>query len=172
MGHEDWLQVTAEVSIAFAGFSGLAAGLRDRSGRRTKINQSRLLTIVETSLSALLFCLVPVVLHGFGMSEGSAYRLSAFLFLCGFVPTCWRGFRRYLEAAGESVVDGDGRLGLYSIAGALTSLVAGVLCAVGIPGHALSTLYLLALAGTLVIGAINFAGFVSTLADVEADESA
>ncbi|MDP6980783.1 MAG: hypothetical protein QF570_19645 [Myxococcota bacterium] len=53
MSHEDWLQVAAEVSIALAGFSGLAAGLRERGGPRTKVNQSRLHTIVETSLSTL-----------------------------------------------------------------------------------------------------------------------
>ncbi len=170
MSHEEWLQVVAEVAIALAGFSGLAAGLRDRDGQRTKINQTRLQTIVETSLSALLFSIVPVILHGFGMAEGPAYRVSAFLFLCGFVPTCWRGIRRYQEAAGRQPVSASaGRLGLYNLGGAFASVMAGSMCVIGSPRDALSTLYLVALAGTLVIGAVNFVGFVMTLAEIDRD---
>src|SRR5262245_6354802 len=67
--HEDWLQTLAEVAVALAGFSGLLAGIRQRSERHSRINITRLRTIVETSLSVLAFSLLPTLLSGLGVSE-------------------------------------------------------------------------------------------------------
>ncbi len=169
MGHEDWLMTMAEVSIALAGFSSLAAVLRDQSPTESKINRTRLLTIVETSLSVLVFCIVPAVLHGLGVSEPAAFRFSAGLFLCGSVPTTWRGFRRYLSASEDASMKEFALTGFMTVMGALMSGMSGVMCVVGIPETSLSILYVMTLLGTLIIGAVNFAGFAASIANLSSD---
>lgn len=159
MTHEDWLQTLAEIAVALAGFSGLLAGIRQRSQRESQINVTRLRTIVETSLSVLAFCLVPVLLNGMGVAEVGAFRISATAFLAGFIPFTAMGFRRFRLAAGTSVIQVSRALGgaTYLVSGA--ALVAGVACAAGFPTSAVPTLYLIALTATLAIGALNFLGF-------------
>ena len=157
MAHEDWLQTLAEVAVAFAGFSGLLAGIRERSQRESRINVTRLRTIVETSLSVLAFSLLPALLNGIGLGEVGAFRISAVAFLAGFIPLTVRGFRRFRIAHGGPALGSSPLLGATYLASA-TALVAGVGCAVGIPRSAVPTLYLVALAGTLAIGALNFLG--------------
>lgn len=171
MIHEDWLQTVAEVSVALAGFSSLAAGMRRRDYRTSAINRTRLLTIVETSLSALFFSVLPVLFHGLGMGERTSYRVSAVLFLLGFVPLCTRGFRRFQAAAGTSSALRSSRLGLITLFAGLSTCVAGILCALDVLTASPSTLYLIALYGTLLIGAVNFTGFAASLVELVEHES-
>jgi hypothetical protein len=159
MTHENWLQTLAQVAVSLAGFSGLLAGIRQRSQRESQINVTRVKTIVETSLSALAFCLVPVLLHGLGVGELEAFRISAMAFLAGFIPLTAMGFRRFRLAAGTSVIQQVGWLGVATYLVSAAALVAGVTCAAGLPRSAVPTLYLIAMSGTLAIGALNFLGF-------------
>jgi len=159
MAHEDWLRTLAEVAIALAGFAGLLAGIRQRSQRESQINVTRLKTIVETSLSVLAFCLIPVFLNGLGVGELGAFRISAIVFLAGFIPFTVMGFRRFRLATGRSVIQETGPLGGATYLVSAAALVAGVACAAGIPTSAVPTLYLIALTCTLAIGALNFLGF-------------
>jgi hypothetical protein len=159
MAHENWLQTLAEVAVALAGFSGLLAGIRQRSQRESQINVTRLKTIVETSLSVLMFCLFPVFLNGFGVGELGAFRISAIVFLAGFIPFTFMGFRRFRLAAGTSVIQETGPLGGATYLASGAALVAGVACAAGFPTSAVPTLYLIALTSTLAIGTLNFLGF-------------
>src|SRR6185436_19860042 len=160
MAHEDWLRTLAEVAVALAGFSGLLARIGQRNQRESQINLTRLKTIVETSLSVLAFCLMPVFLNGLGVGELGAFRISAIVFLAGFIPLTAMGFRRFRLATGTSVIREAGPLGgaTYLVSGA--ALIAAVACAAGFPTSAVPTLYLIALTGTLAIGALNFLGFV------------
>jgi len=166
VAHEDWLQTLAEVAVALAGFSGLLAGIRQRSQRESRINITRLRTIVETSLSVLAFSLLPALLNGLGLSEIGAFRISAVSFLAGFMPLTVRGFRRFRVAHGGSALSSSPLLGATYLV-SVAALVAGVGCAVGLPRSAVPTLYLIALASTLAIGALNFLGFAIEYSRVE-----
>ena len=159
MTYGDWLQTLAQIAVALAGFSGLLAGIRQRNQRESEINITRLRTIVETSLSVLGFCLVPIFLNGLGVGEAEAFRISASAFLAGFIPFTAMGFRRFRLAAGASAIRALGPLGGAIYLASATALVAGVACALGFPRSAVPTLYLIALTGTLAIGALNFLGF-------------
>ena len=170
MSHDDWLQTLAEIAIALAGFSGLLAGIRQRSERESQINVTRLRTIVETSLSVLAFCFIPVFLNGLGVGEVGAFRISAIAFLTGFIPLTVLGFRRFRLAAGTSVIQVSGPLGGVAYLVSAAALVAGVACAVGLPTSAVPTLYLIALTGTLAIGALNFLGFAIGYASFEPND--
>ena len=171
MAHEDWLRTLAEVAVTLAGFSGLLAGIRQRSQRESRINITRLRTIVETSLSVLAFSLLPALLNGLGLSEVGAFRISAVFFLAGFIPLTVRGFRRFRVAHGAPALSPSPLTGATYIVSA-TALVAGVGCAVGLPRSAVPTLYLVALAGTLAIGAFNFLGFAIEYSSGESTDQA
>jgi uncharacterized membrane protein YhaH (DUF805 family) len=125
---------------------------------------------VETSLSVLAFCLVPVLLNGLGVDEVGAFRISAIVFLAGFIPFTALGFRRFRLAAGKSAIQMSAPLGGVTLLVAATALVAGVACAAGIPTSAVPTLYLIALTGTLAIGALNFLGFAIDYSTIEPND--
>ncbi len=52
------------------------------------------------------------------------------------------------------------------------ALVSDLACIIGLPADRVPTFYLIALAGTLAIGAINFLGFAIGLAELETLEDA
>ena len=56
----------------------------------------------------------------------------------------------------------------YLVSGA--ALIAGVACAAGFPTSAVPTFYLIALTGTLAIGALNFLGFVIGSSSLDAND--
>jgi len=168
MMHEDWLQTLAEIAVTLAGFSGLLSGIRQRTERETRVNSTRLRTIVETSLSVLAFCLIPVFLAGLGLTENAAFRVAAAAFLLGFVPSTIRGFQRFLRASGpENDVASSGLLRITAVVSAI-ALLSSVACIVGLPPDRVPTFYLISLACTLSIGATNFLGFAIGLAQLEA----
>jgi hypothetical protein len=150
VAHQDWLQTPAEVAVALAGLSGLLAGIRQGSQRESQINVTRLRTIVETSLSVLAFCLIPVFLNGLGISEIGAFRISAITFLAAFIPVTALGFRRFRLAVGASAIQVISRpLGGATVLVSGVALVAGGACAAAFPASAVPTLYLMALRAPL-----------------------
>ena len=167
MIHEDWLQTLAEIAVTLAGFSGLLSGIRQRTERESRVNRTRLRTIVETSFSVLAFCLIPVFLAGLGLSENTAYRIAALVFLFGFVPSTLRGFRRFLQASGAEHIVTTSGLTRLTVTVSATALLSNLACIVGLPPDRVPTFYLISLAGTLAIGAINFLGFAIGLAQLE-----
>jgi hypothetical protein len=155
--HEGWLQTLAEVAVALAGFSGLLAGVRHRSEQESRINVTRLRTIIETSLPIVALSLLPTLLNGLGLGEIAAFRISALVFLAGLIPLGTRGFLRFRAASGISGRPSLLMSGTY-LASAI-SLVSAVACAFGLGSSIVPTLYLMALASALAIGAFNFVGF-------------
>ena len=156
MTHEGWLQTLAQVAVALAGFSGLLAGVRHRSEQESRINVTRVRTIIETSLPILALSLLPTLLHGLGASEIAAFRISAVVFLTGLIPLGIRGFLRFRAASGGS------RPNLLMSGTYVTttiSFVSAVACVLGLGNGIVPTLYLTALAGALAIGVFNFVGF-------------
>jgi hypothetical protein len=63
------LQVIAEVSIAFAGFSGLIVALRKKPGPITPVQKFRLSVLLALAFGALFLSLLPETLRAFGLSE-------------------------------------------------------------------------------------------------------
>ena len=68
------LQVIAEVSIAFAGFSGLIVALRKRGGPLTDIQKLRLGVLLGLAFGALFLALLPELLQFSGTSNQSRRR--------------------------------------------------------------------------------------------------
>jgi hypothetical protein len=83
---ESELLVTAsQVAIGLAGFSGVAGVLGDRIGRAIPAVQGALLrTMIETSLLAAGFSLLPIVLLHVGCGPQGLWRLSAGINLVAF----------------------------------------------------------------------------------------
>lgn len=83
------LTVIAEVSAALAGFASLVGVLRreDRVGRRSAFG------VVETSLIALAFALLPRMI--------ADLRVSAFLFLCVWSAAWVNALLQYWKATGK-----------------------------------------------------------------------
>jgi len=162
--HSDWLQTLAEIAIGFAGFAALIAGMRRRDGPIDLENAGRGRAVVETSLSVLFGCTIPVLLHGLGISEESAFRIAGSLFLLVGAPLTVRGFRR-ASAARPTAASVDPVLGSLSIVAGLGSVSFSLACVVGVPGSSVPTYFLGALVGTLGIAAINFTSFVFAIVD-------
>lgn len=159
MIHADWLQTLAEISLGFAGFSALIAGLHGGDAAVSRRNRSQCLAVVETSVSVLGSCILPVLFHGLGLSEAAAYRAGAVVFVVAGVPLTLRGFRRGLRSRERPARERPGLL-LYAAFSGSVGLGAMMLCAAGHPEPLVPTYYLAGLAGTLGIGAVNFVSFV------------
>ena len=82
MEQSDILFALAEVSVAFAGFSGVVAAF----GRRDPATWSfaervGFLTLVKVSLASLFFCVVPFGLATLHLSETYVWRIASALFV-------------------------------------------------------------------------------------------
>lgn len=159
MTHNDWLQTLAEIGIGFAGFSALITGMRGEGGALRIQNAAWGLAVVETSLAVLFGAMAPVVLHGLGLSEITAFRFSGGIFLLVGTPLTVRGYRRGFTAARDSLSRSPTLIAVSTLVGG-SSLAFGLACAVGAPAAVVPTYYLAALICTLGIAAFNFTGFV------------
>jgi hypothetical protein len=77
MPAEDALLTVAEISMIFAGFSGILMVLRRRPEGWLPVELLALRLMVGSSLSALLFSFVPVVLFQLGASGTALWRTSS-----------------------------------------------------------------------------------------------
>jgi len=92
--------VIAEVSVAFAGFSGIVAVLGRRSAGEWRSGDIlRFWQMIEVSLSALIFSLLPFLFHYIGLSPASTWAAcSGLLALVSSVQMGRAGYRT-LKAA-------------------------------------------------------------------------
>jgi hypothetical protein len=67
------LQTIAEVSIAFAGFSGLIVALRKSPGPLTKVQKFRLQVLLGLAFGALFLAFLPELLRSFGSGETTTW---------------------------------------------------------------------------------------------------
>ena len=97
--HESLLQLLAEVSVAFVGFSMLASVLRPNvEGERVLFFGFR--DVAETSLIATLGSIGPLVLAAFDLSQDLTWRIAG-----GAVGLLWSiGFAASVRRQGLSVV--------------------------------------------------------------------
>jgi len=73
------LEVFAEIAIAIAGFSGVVSALSD-STKATGLDRARLAMLLQTSLIAAFFSLLPLVLFSTSLAPASIW---------GVTSSCW-----------------------------------------------------------------------------------
>lgn len=98
------LQTIAEVSIAFAGFSGLIVALRKNIGPLTKIEKYRLQVLLALAFGALFLSFLPEVLDNLELEARyiSAYSGLAVCLYSGVFLAWWiRASRNYARAFPE-----------------------------------------------------------------------
>ncbi len=73
----DALLTIAEISIAFAGSTSIAVLFRRRSGRWSPQDAFRFQAMLATSFGALLFSVLPIVVHSYGVTESASWGISS-----------------------------------------------------------------------------------------------
>lgn len=76
MQYSDTLLTLAEVGVAFAGFTGLAA-LLVRSRVDPRAHHARFRAMIESALIVVVFSILPLVLSALGLSERAAWRIAS-----------------------------------------------------------------------------------------------
>lgn len=71
------LQTIAEISIAFAGFSGLIVALRTKLGPLTELEKFRLQILLTLAFGAMFLAFLPEVLESFEMGARSTWVYSS-----------------------------------------------------------------------------------------------
>jgi hypothetical protein len=127
----EFLTTAAQVAVGLAGFTGVASVL---SGQPTavpvEVQSERLRAMIETALVAVVFSLVPLLLHDIRMDVAAVWRLSSALYLIVWAATFAITVRRGLRVLRGVRLHADrGWAVLIAIAGALTflALLAGSL---------------------------------------------
>lgn len=104
MSLPDSLQTIAEVSIAFAGFSGLVVALRKKAGPLTDIEKYRLQVLLTMAFGAMFLSFLPEVLGNFGLDMEDSWSYSG-LVLCFYslIFLSWwiRATRKFINAYSE-----------------------------------------------------------------------
>ena len=72
-----FLETTAEVSVAFAGFIGIFLVLATRDGRFAPLDSISIRAIVLTSVASVFYSAVPLILHSLGVSGDTLWRISS-----------------------------------------------------------------------------------------------
>jgi len=156
------LVTTAQVAIGLAGFSGVAGVLGARPGSASpEFQGARLRLMIETSLLAAGFSLLPMVLELLGFEPRALWRIASGMNLLAFAPQFALSFRRstaIIRVSGEPTPKAWG---------AVTTLIAVLtvaLLAASALGFASSRLYVAAIFLQLVLGGIAFHRFFAALA--------
>lgn len=140
--------VIAQITAAFAGFGSLASGLgQRRGGDDARMDAYRLEHMLQASLSATLFGLLPATLTGLLAGASSGLRVSA---LIGAVAILVSAPLAVVRARSIRHVAGFSRLAtVVNSVCVWSSCVAFGLCFAGIPADRGPNLYLLGLMGLL-----------------------
>lgn len=162
MNAEDLLATCAEVSVALAGFIGIAAAFRRQERGFALHDIASVRFVLEVSFTALFFALMPGVLWNLGVAEGTSWRLAAVLLGAWLVMLFVFQTRRRnrLEA-----IDGGTRTALpgrryYLAAYLIISL--GVAVA-GVVDLRVRGAFVLGIAMLLVAAAMEFLAFAASL---------
>ena len=133
MEGESVLQMIAEASVAFAGFTGVVAVLGTRStGRWRPLDVIRFRMMVTTSLLTLGFALLPALLHYVGVSPRVYWTISSALLGAALPVVLWRSIalqREYKIKEDPGFVPG---FRLLSVVVVLTATVSQFMNVLGI----------------------------------------
>jgi hypothetical protein len=150
------LAALAEVSVAFAGFSGIVTAFRrHQPGEWSHLDRFRLRFMVEFSLATLALSLFPFFLSELGVEELEIWSLSSLLLGAGALFYLIRSVVRLypLVMAGEPVSRG---LAFVSIAVGIVITVSAFANAAGVFSRP-SGVYLAGVGGCLFVSSAMFA---------------
>jgi hypothetical protein len=89
-----FLETTAEVSVAFAGFIGIFLILATRDGRFPAVDSVTIRSIVVCSSCPVFYSALPLMLFGLGLSGSTLWRISSALTgLAGVASTVYFAFQ-------------------------------------------------------------------------------
>ncbi len=162
MSPQDLLLTYAEVAVALAGFSGIVAAFRQNRDAPSPFDVNSVRFVLEVSLTAILFSVVPGVLQAFSIPESAAFRIAAFALtgaLLVLYVTQARRRQRVADQHGFAPRAIRGRPLLLTIYLAIT----GGLALSGLSGVATAGAYLVANGMLLVAAGIEFLAFVAGL---------
>ena len=149
-----FLETTAEVSVAFAGFIGIFLVLVSRDGRFAPEESVSIRAIVLTSVASVFYSAVPPVLYSLGVTGDTLWRISSGaigLFGAVVVSTTVVPQMLALPSAERSSVHN-----LASVSLATLALLCCLLNALGWPWAPSWGLYLLTVWLVIAIAGINF----------------
>ncbi len=159
MESSEVLIVIAEVAVAFAGFTGLIAAI----SRRGPIGRSsqefvRLRIMLDYSLLAILFALLPFLPHAAGVSGSTLWQVSSAIWFVGAI----------LYAVLHHATDKFWSRGTFVIRRVIPAIETVVIASVGLnalswPFESGFFVYLVALFWYLAGAAIGFVQFVSLI---------
>ena len=152
----DALEALAEVSVAFAGFSGIVTAFRRHNpGDWSHLDRFRLRFMVEFSLATLALSLFPFFLSELGLPESEVWTLASLLLGAGALLYLIRSVLRLRPAiaAGEPVSFG---LAIVSVAVGIAIAISAFANAVGFFSHP-SGVYLAGVGGCLFVSSAMFA---------------
>lgn len=98
------LHVIAEISIAFAGFSGLIVAFRRNVGPLTEVQKFRLRILLSLAFGALFLALLPELLQFLGVTANNVWRFAstaALLYSVIFIAFWFLASRRIAKFAPE-----------------------------------------------------------------------
>ena len=160
VGSSDVLLTFAEIAVAFAGFSSVVAIFQKQSADRgAGFDLFRFWIMLEFSLAALFFALLPFPLHFLGLSAPVVWSCASGALLVFIVAHA--SFTSYLIRRGEPRVVSSLTRGLSRAAKTvyLVIVLAQALNLAGVPGRGFG-LYLLGLFLLLFGAAVNFVRLV------------
>lgn len=161
MQHQDLLLTIAEVSAAFAGFSGVVGVFRERAQKlEAQLQLHRLTQMIATSLSALAMSVTPFLIAAFGVPEPVVWRISSMLYAL---------FATILTARGMTRGHAFTQVGLTSVRTTqvivwLTIVIVGIsiLNGLGVFSSRTSAFYLVALFWTLGLSGFFFTRLIAS----------
>jgi len=150
------LAALAEVSVAFAGFSGIVTAFRRRNpGEWSGLDRFRFRFMIEFSLATLALSLLPFFVSELGVSESRVWSFSSLILGVGALLYLTRSLIRLLPllAAGEPVSRG---LAVVSVSVGVGVAVSAFINAAGLFSHP-SGVYLAGVGGCLFVSSAMFA---------------
>ncbi len=161
MQESELLVTTAQVAIGLAGFSGVAGVLGERRGPVGPAVQGALLrAMIEISLLAAAFSLLPIVLSHAHLGAEALWRLSAGINLAAFATQFGfmvRRATRIIRSGGQGFPRPWGVFVFTLAAFVVASLAASAL------GFSSASLYISALFAQLVFSGASFVRFIAFL---------
>ena len=157
MEGESYLYALVEAGVALAGFSAIALALESRGAQQSETRQKAVIArLVERSLMASLFALLPTLLSGLGLSERIVWLIASGS-LAGYGTfRLVHTFRTHRETMVQMRVGraSSYALGLTAVAGIIVQVLnaIGLLLTQGLWWYALGVAWLMVTAGyTFVI---------------------
>lgn len=161
---ESLLQTIAEISVAFAGFTGVVGAFGRSSGSAWSAgDRLRFNVMLGNSLAALLFALLPLIVYHLGSRDEAVWRISSLAFAIYLAGTAFFDIR--LFRSGRARPDASDRPSptIAVLVGTLTfsAMIVQVLNALSIGFHREVGAYLLGLAILLAVSSLMFIRLLS-----------